>query len=181
MSFNFKKNVMKKIFAFFLFTSLLTSCSQRMMDFTIISSKNVELSKFASYERADIRVEGEDTKPIIIIVPTGYPDGKEALDNAIESFPGAVALLDGVFTYKWFYIPYIYGQYRYVIEGTPLYDPVKRAAIENQVNDYSVCILDKDGNIEKNVQLQKSDYIKFKSEVIKNTNRATKKLIKQNS
>ena len=172
---------MKNLFTLFLLISLLTSCSQRMMDFTLISSKNVELSKFPTYERANLRVEGEDTKPIIIVIPTGYPDGKEALDRAIESYPGAVALLDGVFTYKWFYIPYIYGQYRYVIEGTPLYDPAIRAAIENEVNDYSVCILDKDGNIEKTVQLQKIDYLKFKSEVFKNTNRATKKLIKQNS
>ncbi|MGZ6519130.1 MAG: hypothetical protein ACXVED_16195, partial [Bacteroidia bacterium] len=70
------------------------------------------------------RIKGEDKKSIVIFIPTGVPNVKEAMDNAIESTPGAVALVDGVVTeYKW-YIPYIYGEFGYEVEGTPLLDPV---------------------------------------------------------
>jgi hypothetical protein len=46
------------------------------------------------------------------------------MDNAIESVPGAVALLDGVLNHNFWYIPYIYGQESYDVEGTPLIDPL---------------------------------------------------------
>jgi hypothetical protein len=48
---------------------------------------------------------------------------KEAIDQAIESKPGAVALVDGVVYQKIWYIPYIYGQSGFTVEGTPLIDP----------------------------------------------------------
>jgi len=40
-------------------------------DFTIISTKNIDLSRGAEFIRSDKRVEGEDKKYIIIIIPTG--------------------------------------------------------------------------------------------------------------
>ena len=169
---------MKNILYLLFLPLFFSSCTQRLVDFTIISSKNIELSKMGTFERANTRVEGTDSRPIIVIVPLGYPDGKEALDKAIESYPGAVALVDGVFTYKWFYIPYIYGKYKYVIEGTPLYDPALKASLNKNLDNYSVCILDKNGKVDKTIQLEKNDFYKFKSEVFKNPNKATKKLLK---
>lgn len=146
---------------------IAASCSYRVMDFTLISSKNVELSKFPTYERGSDRIEGEDTKSIIIIIPTGRPDGKEAIDNAIESTPGAVALVDGVLTYKYFYIPYIYGEYTYIIEGTPLIDPALASAEELQkVSDYSVCILDKEGELVKTIEMEEEEYYSFREEAL---------------
>lgn len=146
---------------------LITGCSYRVMDFTLISSKNVELSKFPDYKRVDNRVEGEDTKSIIIIFPTGRPDGKEAIDKAIESTPGAVALVDGVLTYKYFYIPYIYGESTYVVEGTPLIDPSLASAEElNSMKEYSVCLLNKDGELEKTVQLNKEEYYSLRENIM---------------
>lgn len=102
---------------------LLANCTQRLTDFTIISSKNIDISKSASLKNGKARVEGKDTKHIIVFIPTGVPHVKEALDNAIEETPGAVALTDGVINYSWFYIPYIYGQSSYIVEGKPLIDP----------------------------------------------------------
>ncbi|MBD3223283.1 MAG: hypothetical protein GF313_01025 [Caldithrix sp.] len=160
--------MLQKLFTTILMSALilLMSCSTRVMDFTLISSKNVELSKFPTYERGFERVEGKDTKQIIIIIPTGNPDGKEAIDRAIESTPGAVALVDGVLTYKWFYIPYIYGEATYVIEGTPLIDPsISGAAEINQLNEYSVCLLDKEGSVLNTIQYDKNEYVKIRDEI----------------
>jgi len=142
-----------------------TSCTRRIMDFTIISSKNLELSKFPNYKRVDSRVEGEDKKMIIIFIPTGEPDGKEALDRAIESVPGAVALVDGVLTYKWFWIPYIYGEMYYVVEGTPLIDPSLANVYEiNELDDYSICMLDKNGEVINSLKIEEDEYENIKAE-----------------
>lgn len=100
-----------------------TACSQRILDFTVISSKNVDLSHAADFRRATGRVVGEDSKPIITIIPTGDPSIKEAMDRAIESVPGAVALVDGAITAHSWYFPYIFGELSIEVEGTPLIDP----------------------------------------------------------
>jgi hypothetical protein len=101
----------------------LSGCSQRLMDFTVVSSKNIDLSKGADFKRSPSRVTGEDKKGIFMFIPMGRPNAKEALDRAIEKVPGAVALTDGVITSKWWWIPYIYGESTIEVEGTPLIDP----------------------------------------------------------
>jgi len=100
---------------------LTVSCTTRMTDFTVLSTKNVDLSKMASYTRGPQRVKGEDLAFIIIFIPTGVPHPKEAIDKAIESVPGAIALVDGVVYQRgwWF----ILGQSGFIVEGTPLIDP----------------------------------------------------------
>lgn len=114
---------MKK--ALFLIAAIAVSgCSNRIADFTIISSKNVDMSRGAEFKRSSQRVSGEDVKHIIIFIPTGQPNAKEAMDRAIEKVPGAIALMDGVVTQEFFWIPYIYGQSKFVVEGTPLIDPI---------------------------------------------------------
>ncbi|WP_278386434.1 hypothetical protein [Stutzerimonas kunmingensis] len=114
---------MKKLVVLALAVGVLSGCTQRYIDFTTISSKNMDMSRGADFERGEKRVMGEDKSHIIVFIPTGQPNAKEALDRAIESTPGAVALLDGVITHKFWWIPYIYGQTSIEVEGTPLIDP----------------------------------------------------------
>lgn len=113
----------------------LTGCTQRLVDFTIMSSKNMDLTRGAEFQRGGSRVVGEDSKPIILIIPTGTPNIKEAMDRAIESQPGAVAILDGVVTHTFWWIPYIYGTNTIKVEGTPLIDP--RLVNSKYANIYS--------------------------------------------
>lgn len=75
------------------------------------------------YERQKTRTIGVDKVHIVTFIPTGIPNVKEALDKAIESQPGGVALVDGVITRRSFYIPLIYGQDWFEVEGTLLVDP----------------------------------------------------------
>jgi hypothetical protein len=110
------------------FAALCASgCATRILDFTVISTKNVDIPGTRG-----AKVEGEDMKSIIIIVPTGQPSVKEAVDRALEKGDADV-LLDGVIYMKQWYIPYIYGQAGYVVDGTamrtspPGTAPVKRA------------------------------------------------------
>jgi hypothetical protein len=100
--------------------ALLSGCTTRITDFTVISTKNVDISTIGHSKRGTNRIEGRDTAHTIIFVPTGIPNLKEAIDRAIENVPGAVALVDGVVYHEYFYIPCIYGRASYVVEGTPL-------------------------------------------------------------
>lgn len=149
----------------FIATGLLLSlmgCTMRLVDFTIISTKNLDLSRAASFERAKSRVEGEDSAMIIIFIPTGMPSIKEAVDRAIEGVPGAIALVDGVVTQKYFW--FIFGQTSYVVEGTPLIDS-SLASVELP-SKYMVSRLDRKGNVKEFRYVSKEEYMQLKDKHI---------------
>ena len=143
---------------------LLSSCSQRIMDFTLISTKNVDLSKMSSFTKGDKRVTGEDRCFYIYTIPTRIVSIKAAIDKTIEATPGCVALVDGVVSSKFWTIVLI-GKGGYVVEGTPLIDKtVKTSYVPSK---YNHCTLDKNGNMQitsvtKDEFESKKNLIKFK-------------------
>ena len=94
---------------------LVIGCTQRLGDFTVMSTRNVDLN--ANYVKVENNVIGQDKKSIIIIIPTGTPNIEAAIDQALKSVDGGAVMTDVSLTYKWFYIPYIYGEYIYEVEG----------------------------------------------------------------
>lgn len=84
---------------------LSTACTHRIVDFTVISSKNCDVKG-----KKGQRVKGSDGTCAFM-----YPNMKEALDRAIEQQPGADALIDGVVYYKWYYL-----YHKYEVEGTAI-------------------------------------------------------------
>lgn len=158
---------MRKVLRFsgvFLLLFVLTGCTMRLVDFTILSTKNIDLTRAATFERGAMRVEGIDKSSIIIFIPTGVPNVKEAIDRAIESVPGAVALVDGVVSYRSFYIPYIYGEESYIVEGTPLIDP-KLAAADLKSN-FMLAHLDKSGKVVKLRYVSQNEYDSVKKHMV---------------
>ena len=102
---------------------LLSSCTRRITDFTIISTRNVPIGqKSAVLEKAGSRVKGKDTAHSFLMLQFGLPNMKEAIDKALEKYYGAVALADGVVKSNWWSI-FIYGQNSIIVEGTPIYEP----------------------------------------------------------
>jgi hypothetical protein len=144
--------------------ALLSGCTSRLVDFTVISSKNIEWNRAHEYQRASHRVEGVDMVHWIIIIPIGVPNAKEALDRAIESVPGAVALLDGVITSKFWWIPYIYGQQSYIVEGTPLIDSKLASAWMHGA--YLVTQINRDGTVEETKAVNQQEYTSIRSAVL---------------
>jgi len=136
-------------------------CTARLVDFTMISTKNVDLTKGASFVRGPSRVEGSDKVHIIIIIPTGTPNMKEAIDRAIESVPGAIALMDGVVSQRAWTIPLIYGQSMFIVEGTPLVDPALRAGAT--IDPYVVARLDREGNVVERRAVSQSEFEQIRS------------------
>ena len=166
---------MKKLIPFTLVACVffITSCTHRLTDFTIISTKNVDLSRASQFTRTGNRTEGKDRTHIILFIPIGRPDMKEAIDRAIESTKGAIALVDGVVYQKSWWIPYIYGQQSIIVEGSPLIDPLL-AMNEKQENDtYTVLTLDKNSKVKSQKSITPEEYNKFKNKIKKDGVKST--------
>lgn len=76
----------------------LLGCSQRIGDFTLISTKNVDIGK--KFKKVG-RKTGEDSVGEFLFIPFGAPDMKAAVDNAIESADGDL-LTNAVVDFKYF-------------------------------------------------------------------------------
>ncbi|HEV8539042.1 MAG TPA: hypothetical protein VGR15_09020 [Bacteroidota bacterium] len=92
---------------------LLTACSQRIGDFTIISSKNVDIG--GKYTKVDGRFEGSDSRPSILGIPLGTPDLKQAVDNCIEAGKGDL-ITNAVLHSSW-WTAIVYGQNKFTAMG----------------------------------------------------------------
>ena len=157
-----------KILMLAMISCMLFSCTQRLVDFTIISTKNIDLTKASTFQRGKTRVQGKDVAHMIIYVPIGTPNMKQAIDKALQSTSGAIALVDGVVFYKsWWAI--LYGQNIYIVEGTPLIDP-SLASNSITIPDYSVIKLDKKGNVKQSSVISKDEYFALKSKIEKTKN-----------
>lgn len=136
-------------------------CQTRLTDFTIISSKNVDITNMGKFERGKDRSRGEDLAWMILFIPTGTPDLKEALDAALEATPGAVALVDGA-VYSdmlWLLLAFRTG---YIVEGTPLIDP---SLVENpeRKSDFIVSFYDNESKIVRNYYLTEDSMARFRA------------------
>lgn len=106
--------MVKRMSVFLLGFFMLSGCTIRMVDFTVISTKN---ARVPSVEKGP-RSEGKDCV-FVLLFPWGIPNMKEAIDNAIESAgPEYDALVDGV-VYLQNY-NFLIGVQCYKVEGTPI-------------------------------------------------------------
>lgn len=97
-------------------------CTHRIGDFTVASTKNMDIKRSVHTVDSSVRKVGRDTKHIIFFIPTGVPNMKEAMDEAIEQTPGAIALSDVTVKQGFWWIPYIYGQQYFEVEGNPIFE-----------------------------------------------------------
>ena len=77
--------------------ALLGMCgcaSQRIGDFTLLSTKNVDISEMEKYERVGSRQDARDMKNSFQLYVGSVPSMEEAVDNAMEQIPGCRALVD---------------------------------------------------------------------------------------
>lgn len=160
---NFKISFILLVLVAFIFSS----CSQRIFDFTMVSTKNVDLSKASTFKRSNTRANGEDGVYWFITIPLGFPNLKEAIDRAIESTPGAVALVDGVvYSKAWWAI--LTGYSSYVVEGTPLIDP-SLALNSKDMPTYGKIELDKNGEVKSVESISSTEYFALKDNVVKDS------------
>jgi hypothetical protein len=112
------RNITRTLAIAVIATTLLSSCSVRLLDFTVISSKNVSIKPQGNEKRVVGRSMGVFNFGVNL---------KEAIDKAIEKAgPGYDALIDGVLYQKSYYF---YGGFE--VQGTP----IKTSAIKASMTD----------------------------------------------
>lgn len=153
------------IATFFAAIFIVSSCTHRIVDFTVISTKAIDLTSGKEFKRSSDRNEGVDMIHMIIGIPTGTINLKEAIDRAIEKTPGAVALIDGVvYSKSWYAV--LYGQTSYIVEGTPLIDP-DIAEVPEKMPEYMAVELDRNGEVISAKGVTEEEYNKEKRKVLK--------------
>jgi hypothetical protein len=91
----------------------LVGCTQRIGDFTLLSTKNVEIG--GKYKKLDGRFKGEDVKGMLLTIPLGMPSFKTAVDNCIESGKGDL-ITDAVLD-QTFWTAIVWGEQGFTITG----------------------------------------------------------------
>lgn len=123
---------MKKILALFasaLIASAFVGCTSTSVEeldrFTIISSKNVDLSRLGQMQRSSDKVETQkfNAKGAFIkdVKLSDNYQLENSLDSALEQIPGAVAMIDAKVEY-FHYKSFGKEQWGYKMEGTALID-----------------------------------------------------------
>ena len=142
---------------------VLTGCTQRLGAFTVISTRNIEWSRAAEYQRDNRRVMGEDLAHIIVVVPTKFNVTiEDAVDKALDKVPGAVALVDAVLRYKQVYAV-VYQRLSYIVEGSVLIDP-KLVAEAPEESKYYIGIYDGKKDVALS-EVSKSKYEQLKADM----------------
>jgi len=101
----------KKFFLFFLIVFI--GCSTRIADFTIISTRNVDMD--GNYELVGSKVKGKDVTPIITYIPIGAPSIEDAIDDALDSVDGDI-MTDVTIRSNVLWFVY-FGTHTYVVVG----------------------------------------------------------------
>lgn len=94
----------------------VVACSQRLGDLTVATTKNVMISSFNPNSMRSVRAEGRDCKAMILFIPTGTPNFKNAIDNALSRAGNANFMTDVVITSK-FWTAFVYGQNCIIVTG----------------------------------------------------------------
>ncbi len=102
---------------------MMSSCSIRVADLTMVSTKNIDLSDTQLDARKGHRQTGEDCRFRLLGLPIfGLPNMEEAVDKALEKGKGNV-MVDEVTEYKFIWV--VLGDILCInVEGTVLNAPM---------------------------------------------------------
>lgn len=134
---------MKKIFSLTLAVLtlglVLTGCKtidNTIARFSVISSKNVDISNLGNFKRSATKIETKKLSKITLFTEEdlrGNYQLENALDSALENIPGATVMVDAKLHYIIKKRP-CSTRYGYVFEGTALIDPTLAAAAKEETS-----------------------------------------------
>jgi len=110
---------MKKMMLAAAVVASLSGCSQRIGDFTVMSTSNINLNngEFVTGER----IQGTDYVPVLLF-PWGSPNLEEAVEDAVyKTSDNCVVGLENV-TMKLNSYSFLIGAFGYQVDGNAIYD-----------------------------------------------------------
>ena len=106
---------MKKLLIIFLLFLTLNGCTTKLGHFSTIITKEVDFSK--KHIKSDKKYVGKDVVDMYVIFPTRlHPNIDVAVRDVLERTDAAY-MTDTTISYKFWFIPYIYGKFWYEVEG----------------------------------------------------------------
>lgn len=96
-----------------------TGCRQRLTGFTLLTNREIHPAHMGRLERVEEPVTGEDIRPILLGRAEGVPDLETAVDRAIDSVDGGVALVDGWVEWRWWSV-FLWGEAGYRVRAAVL-------------------------------------------------------------
>lgn len=131
---------------------MLSGCTTRIGDFTLMSTKNVNISD--KYVKVG-NFESDDLAWMIIVIPTGFPNFKTAVDNILDENGGELLTNAVLSSYQaWFVLA---GQYGYKIKG----DVWKRASVGDLRNGTEIFELRTDASGEQKLVSTKDNVTSY--------------------
>jgi len=82
-----------------------SSCSLRLADLTVVTTKNVNLDKVDLDSLPQTKnITGRDSKFIFLFIPFGTPQLKEAIDDALAKGNGDILVDAVVYNKSWWFL-----------------------------------------------------------------------------
>ena len=102
--------------------ALLCSCTARLGDYTMLSTKNIDMNRAGGYYVEDgKRVTGGDHAWMAYVFPLRNPNMKTATDNAIENAGKDCVGLTDVVVESYYWNAILFGKTGIEVTGTPVY------------------------------------------------------------
>jgi len=144
------------------FGMTVVGCATRILDLTIASTQNMDLSRAGEFQRTANEVKGYDTicsRILFFDVKIGKIDMKEAIDSALRRVPGAVALVNFRLNQRKLNF-LLFALDQYVVTGNALVDPNIITFGNNEGLLPELVTFDKTGIIER-VQITQDEYNQY--------------------
>ena len=145
------------------FGMTVVGCATRILDLTIASTQNLDLSRAGEFQRTVREVKGYSTKLTRILFFDVYIsdiDMKSAIDSALRKIPGAIALINFRLAHRPLNF-LLFALEQYVVTGHALVDPNIITLGNNEELLPELVTFDKTGEIIERVQITQDEYNQY--------------------
>jgi hypothetical protein len=158
-----KRNWLGILVMVLVFGMTVLGCATRILDLTIASTQNLDLSRVGEFQRTAREVKGTSTKLtriLIFDVNFGEIDMKQAIDGSLKKIPGAVAIVNFRLDKRSLNF-LLFSLEQFVVTGNALVDPKVISFGNNEELLPELVTFDETGEIIERVQITQDEYNQY--------------------
>ena len=144
------------------FGVMICGCATRIMDLTVASTQNVDLSRMGEFQRTGREVKGTSTRlsRILFFDIGGSADLEQALDSALRRIPGAVAVVNFRLDLRTLNF-LLFSLEQFIVTGNALVDPNITTLGNNEEFLPELVTFNNTGEIIERVQITQDEYNQY--------------------
>jgi len=141
--------------------TVLSGCATQIGQFTMATTKNVDLSRLGEFTRTTREIKAQDSSIFIFGIQVKTAKMQAAMDKALAKIPGAVAMVDVRISTKSTSLIIVRFD-SFIVSGTALVDPKIVSAETSEKNEQPQLVkFTEEGKIIETVVLTNEEYIKY--------------------